>query len=238
MTYGIFIILQNKHSDISECKKNLEKETKDMSRYFEVADKILEGKVVGKWDVLDEHLPKYSTANSAGADFCAVEDTIIPSIWKQVLSCISKSGQSVFKWVGELAKNGGKSEICLSDEIKEIKADAFKPTLVHTGIKAKFKDNEVLKVYNRSSGPNRGLVLSNSVGVVDADYYGNESNDGEIMLSFYNFMPFDVEVKKGDRIGQGVFEKILKASKAINKDGEEVEVETDVKRTGGYGSTN
>ena len=58
------------------------------------------------------------------------------------------------------------------------------PTLVKTGIKAYMQDDEVLMLYNRSSNPKKnGLILSNSVGVVDKDYYGNQDNDGHIMLS-------------------------------------------------------
>ena len=60
-----------------------------------------------------------------------------------------------------------------------------KPTLVKTGIKAYMEDDEMLLLYNRSSNPGkRGLILANSVGVVDKDYYGNPDNDGHIMFAF------------------------------------------------------
>ena len=63
----------------------------------------------------------------------------------------------------------------------------MKPTLVKTGIKSYFPEDEYLMLANRSSNPGkRGLVLANSVGIVDADYYGNESNDGHIMFAFFN----------------------------------------------------
>lgn len=104
-----------------------------------------------------------------------------------------------------------------------------KPAFVKTGIKAYMLEDEVLYLYNRSSNPfKKGLVMANSVGVVDSDYYNNPDNEGHIMFAFYNFFPFDVEIKKGDRIGQGVFAKFLKADEdSANKD-----------RTGGFGSTN
>ena len=86
-----------------------------------------------------------------------------------------------------------------------------KPVLVKTGIKAYMQDDEMLLLYNRSSNPGkRGLILANSVGVVDKDYYGNPDNDGHIMFAFYNIKDEDVEIKKGDCIGQGVFQKYLK----------------------------
>lgn len=72
------------------------------------------------------------------------------------------------------------------------------PTLVHTGIKANMEKDEALMLYNRSSNPKKlGLVLANGVGVVDADYYNSDDNDGEIMFAFYNFMPWDISIKAG-----------------------------------------
>ena len=62
-----------------------------------------------------------------------------------------------------------------------------KPTLVKTGLKAYMQDDEVLILANRSSNPGKkGLILANSRGVVDKDYYGNVDNDGHIMFAFYN----------------------------------------------------
>ena len=103
------------------------------------------------------------------------------------------------------------------------------PTLVKTGIKAYMQDDEVLMLYNRSSNPKKkGLILSNSVGVIDKDYYGNPDNDGHIMFAFYNIKEEDIEIKKGEAIGQGIFQKFL-----ITDD----DISTGT-RTGGFGSTN
>lgn len=103
-----------------------------------------------------------------------------------------------------------------------------KPTFIKTGVKAYMAEDEVLYLYNRSSNPKKkGLVMANSVGVVDSDYYNNPDNEGHIMFAFYNFLPEDSVIKKGDRIGQGVFAKFLKA------DNDSVETN----RTGGFGST-
>ena len=103
------------------------------------------------------------------------------------------------------------------------------PTLVKTGLKAYMQDDEMLLLYNRSSNPKKkGLILANSVGVVDKDYYGNVDNDGHIMFAFYNIKDEDVEIKKGDAIGQAIFQKYL-VTDDDNADGE---------REGGFGSTN
>mgnify|MGYP004607976495 FL=1 len=104
-----------------------------------------------------------------------------------------------------------------------------KPTLVKTGIKAYMESDEVLILANRSSNPGKkGLILANSIGVVDSDYYGNPDNDGHIMYAFFNFKAEDIEIKKGDRIGQAIFQKYLVTYDDIAQ-GE---------RTGGFGSTN
>ena len=103
-----------------------------------------------------------------------------------------------------------------------------KPTLVKTGLKAYMQDDEMLCLYNRSSNPKKkGLILANSVGIVDKDYYGNPDNDGHIMYAFYNIYDEDLEIKKGEVIGQAIFEKYLIADDDISE-GE---------RIGGFGST-
>lgn len=105
----------------------------------------------------------------------------------------------------------------------------MKPTLVKTGLKAYMEDDETLLLYNRSSNPGKkGLIVANSVGVIDKDYYGNSDNDGHIMFAFFNVKDEDIEIKKGDTIGQAIFQKYL-----ITDDDE-----AEGKREGGFGSTN
>ena len=62
-----------------------------------------------------------------------------------------------------------------------------KPTLIPTGLKAYCQEDEFLLLVNRSSGPKKGLVMANSVGIIDADYYGNVTNDGHFYFHYYNF---------------------------------------------------
>ena len=103
-----------------------------------------------------------------------------------------------------------------------------KPTLVKTGLKVYMQDDEVFMLYNRSSNPGKkGLILANSVGVIDKDYYGNSDNDGHVMFAFYNIKSEPVEIKKGDIVGQGIFQKYF-----ITDDDA-----ADGERTGGFGST-
>ena len=116
---------------------------------------------------------------------------------------------------------------------EEVIVPSFKkgmnPTLIKTGIKAYMQDDEVLMLYNRSSNPKKkGLILANSVGVIDKDYYGNQDNDGHIMFAFYNIKDEDITIKKGEAIGQALFQKYLVT------DDDRAEGE----RIGGFGSTN
>ena len=102
------------------------------------------------------------------------------------------------------------------------------PTLVKTGIKVYMSDDEVVLLYNRSSNPKKkGLIMANSVGVIDKDYYGNPDNDGHIMFAFYNIKEEDIEIKKGEAIGQALFQKYL----ITDND------KAEGKRMGGFGST-
>ena len=117
------------------------------------------------------------------------------------------------------------AEDCIIPSFKR----GMKPTLVKTGLKAYMEDDEMLLLYNRSSNPGKkGLVLANGVGVVDKDYYGNPDNDGAIMFAFFNLKEEDIEIKKGDAIGQAIFQKYMVTDDDIAS-GE---------RLGGFGSTN
>lgn len=103
----------------------------------------------------------------------------------------------------------------------------IKPTLIPTGLKAKLQKNEWLMLVNRSSGPKNGLVMPNSIGVIDSDYYNNPTNEGHIFVQCYNISEHEITIKKGDRICQAIFMKYLKTD----------DDDADGERTGGFGST-
>lgn len=115
-----------------------------------------------------------------------------------------------------------------SDIVIEPYKNGMKPTLIPTGLKAYCQDDEYYILVNRSSGPKKGFVMANSIGIIDADYYGNESNDGHFYFQYWNFGDKPLEIKKGDVIGQVIFQKYL----TIDDDN------TTGMRTGGFGSTN
>ncbi|MFW6298383.1 MAG: dCTP deaminase domain-containing protein [Bacillota bacterium] len=97
-----------------------------------------------------------------------------------------------------------------------------------TGVKAYMNEDEVLKLYPRSSLPKKfGVTIPNNVGIIDSDYYGNEDNDGAIFIQLYNFTSNTVTIAKGTRVAQGIFNKYL-----LSRDDQATTV-----RNGGFGST-
>lgn len=104
-------------------------------------------------------------------------------------------------------------------------------TRVFTGVKCELMPNQVLILANRSSNPSKkGLVLLNGIGVIDADYYGNPDNDGETAFEFYNMLDEVVEIKKGEKLGQGLILKFDKVEDDYISDPYKT-------RSGGFGST-
>lgn len=102
--------------------------------------------------------------------------------------------------------------------------------LIPTGLKAYMQAFEVLYLFDRSSNPRKkGLVLINSVGVIDGDYYNNEGNEGEIFAQMMNITDHEVTVEASERVVQGVFMPFLVADGDENTNKE--------RRTGGFGST-
>ena len=104
-------------------------------------------------------------------------------------------------------------------------------TLVPTGVKAFMQIDEYLQIFARSSIPvNLGLIMSNGVGIVDADYYNNPKNEGHIMIEFNNLTNEHIVIEKGTRIAQGIFNKVLPVTHGVR-------LKNDT-RNGGFGSTN
>ncbi|MDX5014608.1 dCTP deaminase/dUTPase family protein, partial [Streptococcus suis] len=89
-------------------------------------------------------------------------------------------------------------------DLKVAKKTVIEPgeiTLVPTGIKAYMQPGEVLYLYDRSSNPRKkGIVLINSVGVIDGDYYNNQVNEGHIFAQMQNITDQAVILEEGERI--------------------------------------
>ena len=105
-----------------------------------------------------------------------------------------------------------------------------KPTLIPTGLKAYCQEDECYLLLNRSSGPKKGFLMANSVGLIDSDYYGNPDNDGEICFAFSSLNETGSFIKKGEKIGQGIIQKFIKAENDYSSN-------PTATRAGGFGST-
>ena len=97
-------------------------------------------------------------------------------------------------------------------------------------VKAEINPTQVLLIVPRSSMGFKGtnhIALTNTCGVIDSDYYNNFDNEGEIKIRLHNFGPSDFEIKKNDKICQGIFVRYYTCEGDT----------TNTTRTGGFGST-
>lgn len=105
--------------------------------------------------------------------------------------------------------------------------------LFFTDIKAKMPMDNRLEINTRSgNGVKYGITLANTIGYIDASYYENPSNDGNIGICLQNTSFWAFEVHKGDRIAQGCFSHYLVTDDDKFKDSTEP-----IQRQGGFGST-
>lgn len=175
-------------------------------------------------------IPTRKTANSAGYDFYAAEDVEISPYMDKAVELeqfIFTNAKESFKSYEEWA--AARMPISLDDAAAYVKGANAKLTLVPTGIKCKIPENYYLQLSVRSSLPlKHWLIMGNSVGIIDADYYNNQDNEGHIYFQLINLAPMPIMIHKGDCFGQG----ILLPYYVCNGD------TTDATRTGGFGSTN
>ena len=179
---------------------------------------------VSKFAEVDINLPQRKTAESAGYDMEVAEDVIIPSFQKMFDMMEDIISPFVAYEDGSVAPR----TFSLEDMAKITKTFKTKPTLVSTGMKCQLDPGTYLELSVRSSCPLKyWLIMGNSVGIIDADYYNNPDNEGEIFFQMINLSPFDIQLNKGDIIGQGIIKPYL-ITEDDNASGE---------RTGGFGST-
>ena len=176
--------------------------------------------VVSRFEDCGLALPERKTRHSAGYDLVAAEDTIIPSYGSHMAALTNE-------WISD--SNFIPSVAVTLDEMATLtKRSKAKPTLVSTGMKCKLDYGQYLELSVRSSSPLKyWLILANGVGIIDADYYNNPDNEGEIFLQMINLSPFDIIIKKGEAIGQGIIKSYF-VTEDDNASGD---------RLGGFGST-
>lgn len=112
--------------------------------------------------------------------------------------------------------------------LEEVTIEPNEIKYVKTGVKATFPEDIALLLLNRSSNPKKkGLELANGVGLVDADYYNNLDNEGEIAFAFKNIKSEPVTLQPGEKLGQGMFVSYFTT----------IDDNVEKERQGGFGST-
>ena len=82
---------------------------------------------------------------------------------------------------------------------------------IPTGVKVCMEEDDVLFLIDRSSmGFKYNVRMCNQVGVIDADYYNNNDNEGHMWIKIQNEGDKDYIVKKGQAMIQGILTKYLK----------------------------
>lgn len=174
--------------------------------------------IVNRFADANLELPIRKTEHSAGYDLVAAEDVVIPSMFNMMNELLENIAFEILP-----------NEYLTLETMAELTKQAdFRPTLVSTGMKCKIPEGHYLELSVRSSTPlKHWIFLANGVGIIDGDYYNNPSNEGEIFLQLINLSPFNLQIKKGEAIGQGIIKPYCT-------------VENDVhggERVGGFGST-
>lgn len=179
---------------------------------------------VSRFNDVELPLPERATANSAGYDFVVAEDIVIPPY--QFL--FTKTQDTMF----EINRHEDYYGFVKPMELNEVAAVTrdlkTKIPLVSTGMKCHLNPNQYLELSVRSSTPlKHWLICGNSVGIIDSDYCNNPDNEGEIFFQLINLSPFAIQLKRGDKIGQG----IIKTYGITDDDAASGD------RVGGFGST-
>jgi dUTP pyrophosphatase len=101
-------------------------------------------------------------------------------------------------------------------------------SLVRTGLVIEVPAGHFLGIFARSSTPlKRGLLVANGVGVLDPDYSGPTD---EVMIQVLNFTQAEVQIRRGDRLAQGI---VLSAPRVSWDEVDRIRTET----RGGFGAT-
>lgn len=174
---------------------------------------------VSKYADVDIAMPVRKTKQSAGYDMVAAEDYVIPSFWN-----MAQEAPKIWPVPED-------EYVTMEQMAAFTKETGMKPTLVSTGMKCHLNPDCWLQLTIRSSSPLKyWLMLANGVGVIDADYCDNADNEGEIFFQVYNLSPFNIQIKKGEAIGQAI---ILPYRTTVDDTDNPAAV-----RRGGFGSTN
>lgn len=190
-------------------------------------------KVVSKYKDKGIKLPKRATKKSAGYDLASAEDMTIPSLSRELAESLYKTYGAMYE-LDKIIRNGNISvrnefyrQLNLYQTEMSNASLGLKPVLIPTGLSIELADDEFFQIQPRSStGVKYLLMMASSLGIIDSDYIESD-NEGHMYLCFVNLSPWDIQIKKGDKLAQGIIQKYV-----ITEDDDTTE-----SRNGGFGST-
>lgn len=147
----------------------------------------------------------------------------------------ASEGAAGFDLVGTSFKQlfNGKKQVDLTQNLKHSTSKGYinlrpaERVLIGTGLYMEIPEGYQLEIRSRSGlALNKGLIVLNSPGTIDADYRG------EIGVILYNSNEYLVEVKLGERIAQAVLMPVYQAQFDLVENLSETE-----RGAGGFGST-
>ena len=101
---------------------------------------------------------------------------------------------------------------------------------IPTGIRIFLDKDKILQISPRSSASKKGIMLANTIGIIDSDYV-NADNEGDIIIALRNYdkekQTYSTVIEQNEKIAQGIIIPFYT-------------VENDTSngiRTGGFGST-
>lgn len=170
--------------------------------------------LITKYKNDEKLMPVRGTEDSAGYDLRSAEDIVIPSLWK-LLDKITIEDNAL-------------SPFDLESTQAILKELGVRPTLVPTGVRIKLPKDKYAGVHARSSLPLKHmLIVANDEGIIDSDYYYAD-NEGHIHVMLLNISPFDIQIRKYDKLAQLIVKDYYKV---VNDNVE------NKKRTEGFGHT-
>lgn len=180
-----------------------------MQMHFEVAEKQANGQVLTQfntssgaaeiihWDVLPEHIPSFIPGTSH-VIIRAVENTVIPSIWKGFMGAASNGLSSLTNKINSMFGQQP-TQVAPGFEQPSTNKTPFKPTEVHTGVKVIMPRDKVLRLTGHPDCFKNGIILAGG------DIVEYSSLSTELSVFMYNMLSTDVTLQRGDPIAFGYF---------------------------------
>jgi dUTP pyrophosphatase len=184
------------------------------SKFFDSPPEGVYPSSIPSIEEIQQFLPRRSTTKSAGYDFFMPYDIVS----RPNTTIYIPTG---FKW------DPSDSDIIAIRKPWTVTRNRSTITHVSRQMTYRIPFQVFLALYPRSSyGMKYGFRLLNTTGIIDADYYNNEDNEGHIIVAFTTDK--ELSLKQGDKFCQGIIQPYLISAE---------EIAPNAVRSGGMGST-